>query len=172
MRTIRTSGPRTRYELRNALQSLFVAELVSPSEEIFIVTPWISDVEIVDNQANTFSGIDTDLPIGKVRLSTILVRTMLRGGRVVIATRPDPHNKAFTDLIVSQTLKLEIRHLLNIFFASDLHEKGILTSSIYMSGSMNLTHNGLNKLDEKVTLTTDKSEIARTKTELSDRWKN
>lgn len=154
------------------MQGLFVAELVYPSEEIFIITPWISDVEIIDNQAKTFSGIENDLPFGKIRLSTVLMRIMQRGGDITIATRPGHHNETFTKLLTNKALIEHVNKKLNVAFASELHEKGILTSSIYMSGSMNLTHNGLNKLEEKVTLTRDKNEITRTRTEFVDRWKN
>ncbi len=36
------------------LQAIFVAELISPSRDIWIISPWISDIPVIDNQTNRF----------------------------------------------------------------------------------------------------------------------
>ena len=45
---------RSRYarnEVRELLQSIFVSELLRPSKEIWLVSPWLSDIEVVDDTA-------------------------------------------------------------------------------------------------------------------------
>jgi phosphatidylserine/phosphatidylglycerophosphate/cardiolipin synthase-like enzyme len=55
-------------------------------------------------------------------------------------------------------------------FAAELHEKGILTSHLLVSGSMNLTYNGLRRLEESILLTDDSDTVARARHAYEDRW--
>ena len=50
-RVIRKSQTRSSTEAASLLANLFAAELVSPSECIWLVSPWISDIQILDNEA-------------------------------------------------------------------------------------------------------------------------
>ena len=54
------------------LQSLFVAELIRPSRRLWISSPWISDVEIVDNRARQFGTLCPDWPATRIRLTRVL----------------------------------------------------------------------------------------------------
>ena len=67
-RTILTATPAARAELWTLLSSLAVAELMSPSPELWIVSPWISDIPIVDDTAGRFRAIN---PSGKSRLGLV-----------------------------------------------------------------------------------------------------
>jgi hypothetical protein len=51
-----------------------------------------------------------------------------------------------------------------------LHEKGILAKGLLLSGSMNLTYNGIHRLEEAVTLSDDLDVIARTRLAYHERW--
>ena len=75
-RTIRTSTSAAREELADALQGLFVAELLAPSQPLYIITPWISDVPLIDNRTARFSGLLPDLPQRWIRLSELLLKHM------------------------------------------------------------------------------------------------
>ena len=68
-RSLRTSAFSSRDELADALQALFIGELLSPSTPLWIVTPWISDVVIVDNRAGRFAGLLPDMPTRMIRLA-------------------------------------------------------------------------------------------------------
>lgn len=169
-RQLRTSAFCSRDELADALQGLFVAELLVPSDPLWLVTPWISDVDLIDNRSARFSGLLPGLPARWIRLAELLEHQLVRGGSAVIACRPDPHNESFTRQInhraadCGQSSNLRIRH------AVDLHEKGILTKDVLVSGSMNLTYNGIHRLEESISLVTDTDILTRTRVAYEDRW--
>jgi hypothetical protein len=51
-----------------------------------------------------------------------------------------------------------------------LHEKGILTKRVHLSGSMNLTFNGLRRLEESIQVSADRETLARVRHSYEDRW--
>lgn len=169
-RSLRPTALASREELADALQALFVAELMAPSHPMWIVTPWISDVVVLDNRAARFTGLLPDMPRRAIRLSETLIAQLERGGGVVIACRPDDHNRAFTDQVSQRALDLGLGEQVLCQFAEDLHEKGILTRRLFLSGSMNLTYNGLRRLEESVLLTDDDDSVARARHAYEDRW--
>jgi hypothetical protein len=101
-RSLRTSAFSSREELADALQGLFIGELMLPSTPLWIITPWISDVVVVDNRAGRFTGLLPDMPKRQIRLAETLLNQMQRGGLVVVACRPDDHNRTFTDQLVER----------------------------------------------------------------------
>lgn len=169
-RHLRTSAFSSREELIDALQGLFVAELLAPSTPLWLVTPWISDVPLLDNRSGLFAGLLPDLPRRWVRLGELLLQQMARGGTVVIACRPDAHNHRFTGQFKKRAADLGLDTRLVLRSAVDLHEKGILTSDVLLSGSMNLTYNGLRRLEEAVVLTDNADSVSRARHAYEDRW--
>lgn len=169
-RTIRTSASAAREELADALQGLFVAELLAPSQPLWMVTPWISDVPLIDNRTGRFSGLLPDLPQRWIRLSEVLLKHMTRGGTVVIACRPIPHNKSFSGRLERSCAEHGLVPRLRVRLEEDLHEKGVLTKNLLLSGSMNLTFNGLRRLEESIVISADPNRVARTLLDYQDRW--
>ncbi len=169
-RTLRTSAFASREELADALQSLFLAELLQPSQPLWLITPWISDVVVLDNRTGTFTGLVPDLATRQIRLTEILTHQMARGGQVVIACRPNPHNTAFIQQLTESAKSRGVAELLHWQFAEELHEKGILSQCAMLSGSMNLTYNGLRRLEESILITRDPDSMARARHAYEDRW--
>jgi len=167
---LRTTAVSRREELADVLQTLMVSELMSPSKPLWIVSPWISDVELLDNRVDQFSGLVPDLSSRWVRLGEILTRAIAGGGSVVVATRPDDHNMKFVNSFGSSVAAVDASERLTVRFATDLHEKGILTDRLHLSGSMNLTFNGLRRLEEAVQVNADPESVARVRHTYVDRW--
>jgi hypothetical protein len=169
-RTLRTTYLRTRLELRDALHNLFVSELLDPSSPTWIVTPWISDVPIIDNRTAGLRGLVASLPVRSLRLREVLLLQLSHGGSIVIATRPLPANEAFCRELERASDAQGTSDRLLIVTAEQLHEKGIATKRITLSGSMNLTNNGLHHLEERVQLSRERDEIASTALAFEERW--
>ena len=169
-RNLRTTAFASREELADALQALCIAELMTPSTPIWIVTPWISDIVVIDNRAARFTGLLPDMPRRPIRLAETLLSQLQRGGTVVLACRPDDHNRKFTDQLAERARDAEVGDRLLCQFAVDLHEKGVLTRHLLLSGSMNLTYNGLRRLEESILLTDDDDTVARARHAYEDRW--
>jgi hypothetical protein len=156
--------------LGDALQGLFVAELMAPSAPLWIITPWISDVVVVDNRAGRFTGLLPEMPKRAIRLAEALVSQMQRGGAVVVACRPDDHNRTFTEQLTERSTDSGVGDRFVCRYAVNLHEKGILTRHLFLGGSMNLTYNGLRRLEESILLTDDDDAVARARHAYEDRW--
>lgn len=161
-RIIRKSSWRCRHEVRELLQAIFLAECLAPSRQIWLVSPWVSDIPVIDNRTGAFTGLDpgwTSRPIG---LAELLTRLLGRDSAVLLATRDTPHNRAFVDRV--RLLSGGDRaDAFDVRYANDLHEKGLLTGACHLSGSMNFTHSGVEVLTEMVTYDTDPAKVAETR---------
>ncbi len=169
-RAIRTTNAAAREELADALQAVFLTEVVAPSERIWIVTPWISDVPTIDNRTGRLDGIWSDVPARWIRLAEVLVHIIHSGGQVTIACRPDDHNLNFVENLQRRCREAGIEDKLEVFTVIELHEKGILTDHLLLSGSMNLTFNGLRRLEEAIYVHDEGDTIERTRFDYQTRW--
>ena len=153
---------------RGFLQSLFVGELLAPSRPLWIVSPWISDIELLDNSARQFSALNPNWPASMIRLSRIIETLLERGGKVRIVANDDPHNE---DLRSRMASMLE-RYPSSLHFRqqSDLHAKGITGEGFALDGSMNLTHNGVYRNDEYLIFRTDPASVSQRRLELEHSW--
>jgi hypothetical protein len=154
-------------QVTELLQTIFSAELVAPSRCLWVVSPWISDVPIIDNSANAFSALVGDWPRGSIRLSAVLGHLLRRGTTVRIAARPIEHNSDFLGRLRLQAGDLADR--LRIVETETLHEKGILGDGFYLSGSMNITYNGLTFNDEVLHFFTHPETVAANR-QLYTQW--
>jgi len=154
-------------QVPDLLQAIFASELVSPSRCIWVVSPWITDIPVIDNRANQFLTIEPLWAGRSVRLSEVIHKLLSLGTSVHIATRPDEHNKSFIDL-----MNLAVKEGLpaKTHLAAELHEKGILGDYYYLSGSMNFTYNGISLNEESVHYVTDMNVVAENRVVLASRW--
>jgi len=81
--------------LQELLQTLFVAELLQPGEEIWIVSPWISNVVLIDNRSGSFDFLNPEWGRREIRLTDVLITLMNYNCHVHVVTRNDPGNDAF-----------------------------------------------------------------------------
>lgn len=164
------------YEVPKLLQSLFGAQLIDPGPVLWIVSPWISNVPLLDNRANEFRAVEPTWPQSRIRLDKVLSRLLSGGTQVFIVSRPSRAGSAtdVTDHFL-YSLKQEVAlegcplHIIRHREATQ-HQKGILTEDFYLRGSMNLTFNGIQHNDEQIDYTTDPEVIARARSEFKDRW--
>lgn len=152
-------------QLPDLLQMIFGAELVVPSRCLWLISPWITDVPIIDNRANAFATIEPHWPRGDIRLSRILASLARRSTTVRIATRPDATNDQFISRIEGERLpNITVRRQEN------LHEKGLLGDGFYLGGSMNFTANGVLIAEEAVNFHVDPAVVAESRVTLTERW--
>ncbi len=150
--------------LRELLQTIFISEFVDPlSEEIWIVSPWISDIAVIDNQAGSFSTFNPEWNKTELRLSEVLCAMMSVGKQIFIVTTSDEHNLTFKNKIAGKVLETGCADRLTYLVRKSLHTKGILTSHGFLSGSMNLTYSGMVLNDETISYDISKEVIASAK---------
>ena len=167
------SAPRQIYkqaasqEVKDLLQTIFVAELLSPSSRLWIISPWISDIPVIDNRDNSFIHLEPAWTQTEIRISEVLNRLSLLGSSVVIACRPDDHNRELLERLRSGRVEGD---QIRICVAEELHAKGILGDGYYLSGSMNITYNGISVNEESLLYSTDEEQVAEKRIELVARW--
>lgn len=153
-------------QVPDLLQTIFISELINPSQCLWLVSPWISDISIIDNTANIFLCLEPLWSRSRIRLSQVLGTLASRGTSIHIATRPDAHNRSFIEALQVKSNGINCR----IHTTEELHTKGILGDGYYFAGSMNFTYNGITINEEAVTYETSAEAIAEQKLIFTNRW--
>lgn len=153
--------------VRELLQIMWLAELMAPSEEVWLVSPWISDFVLLDNRGGRFDSINPQWQRREIRLVDYAVQLMAAGTTVVVVTRPDSHNLTFLGRLEDRTVESGLEGKLHVLKRERLHTKGILTSGGILMGSMNLTYSGLELNEESVYYETSSEAIAKARVEFS-----
>lgn len=160
-RIIKSTNRKSSIQLADSLASLFALELLSPSSQLYLFSPWISDVPLLSNTFGQFRSLMPEL-YGEVRLSQILNMLVERGTTVRIVCRS--HQEGTESFLRTLSSQIMIRRV------KTLHEKGLMCDHFYLRGSMNFTYSGVNINDEHVELTIEREAVARALLEAKERW--
>jgi len=153
---------------RLLLQSVFAAELVLPSRPLWLVSPWISDMEILDNRARQFASLCPDWPALMIRLSRVLETLLVRGGKLMVVTTETKPNRPFLDQI--SRLEQRFGQDFTLIFSENLHEKVFVGDRFSISGSMNLTYRGVYVNEEFLSYTCEPARVKERRLSLEARW--
>lgn len=164
-RSARTFGRGPTPAVSDMLQVLFGLELAAPSDRIWVVAPWQSDIPVLDNRSGEFSAVGPGWPLRMVRLSEVLSASLDRGSTVTTVMNDEPSNLAMRGRV--EVLQTAYPDRCRLIIKEQVHEKGIVTDHAYLSGSMNWTFNGQRANLEKVSLSTDPATIAVQQLELA-----
>jgi len=153
-----------RDEIRDLLESLFVAELLAPGPEIWLVSPWVSDLELLDNRSGAYSALDPYWPKRHITLAELLAFALKtnEATKVHVVTRSDSHNAKFCERLRRLAELDGTGDRLSIESDKDkLHSKGLIGTAFAMNGSMNFTRNGVAIFDEMVQFETAPERLAQ-----------
>ena len=135
--------------VRSLLQNLCVAEALEPGGEIYLISPWTRDIELIQNHSGEFDWVDGDWPRGSVRLLD-WIRTVCNGGaNVRILQGEDTGGEAFNAAVerlrrgLARASSLELRKSGSLSDSGGNHAKAILTPNFSVTGSMNISDPGL-----------------------------
>jgi phosphatidylserine/phosphatidylglycerophosphate/cardiolipin synthase-like enzyme len=169
-RTIYKRYDRAREEVRRLLAAVFAAELIAPSPEIWLVSPWIRDVAILDNRAAAFSAVQPAWGQRDIRLLDCLATALSRGAAVHVKTSEDPASRGLLDLLERRARDLDASDRLRTKTSGTLHTKGLLTSRCLIRGSMNFTVRGVELNEEAITYDLDPTARAEMRIAFADQW--
>jgi len=137
--------------IRELLQLMLLGELLAPGgDRVWLVSPWISNVVLFDNRAGGFGSVNPEWAAGEIRLIEVAINLMARGAPLGIATSFDAHNDALIERLDAAAGEAGLVGKLTIVRRQHLHTKGVLVKRGLLTGSMNLTYNGLELNDEMV----------------------
>jgi phosphatidylserine/phosphatidylglycerophosphate/cardiolipin synthase-like enzyme len=161
-------GPEQTGAIRDLLQSLFVTEIIRPSSRLWLAFGWISDIEIIDNRVRQFSSLRPDWPVAGICLSRVMTALLEEGGSIALVLRDNDHNRQFVDAV--GVLRSRFPDRFKLAMGAVVHDKGILGDDFLLSGSMNLTYNGITINDEHLTLRTDIASVQEWRLALEKKW--
>ena len=164
-----TTQATSRAEIRELLEGIFVSELLVPSESVWLVSPWITDIDILDNRCGQFSSLVPSWGLRRIRLSEVFAQIMNQS-RVHIVARPDPHNEAFLQKMRDFGRASEVSERLQVVVRDTLHLKGLLGQDYYLSGSMNLTYNGVEVNHEGISLDRSPESVAEARIHFQENY--
>lgn len=147
--------------IRELLQMMFLGELLAPGgERAWLVSPWISNVVLFDNRAGGFSTVNPEWGSREIRLIEVMTDLMARGTALGLATSLDEHNDPLIDALTEVAAEGGLTDKLYIVRRQHLHIKGVLLKRGLLTGSMNLTYNGLELNDEMIVYDTISKTLA------------
>ena len=153
-------------KLKETLSDLMVGLILCP-EKVWLVSPWVTDFDLLDNRSGDWDSVNPAWGCRHVAFSELLIAAIEAGCDVRIVTNDDNNNHAFLKKLYIAIGSEGVAHLIS----DPLHTKGLLSSTFFLSGSMNFTYSGLNRNDELVTLTTNSELISSAKIEFEDRYR-
>lgn len=145
-------------EIAALIQTIFASELIAPSLRIWLVSPWLRDVEVFDNRSGGFSSLEPEWDGRMVRISELLAALVRRGAIVRLVSLA---NESEVPDALRQSLPSDLRTRVHHLGRGNLHVKGLLTSRSFLSGSMNFTNRGIKILDEMLTYHTEPDKLAQ-----------
>lgn len=161
-RLIKSSARTSALQLADCLQSLFALELLAPSKEVYLISPWITDMPLLPNRFGQFRSLMPDLGLTSLSLLDLLTTFSERGATIRILYRA--RQRETEESLARLPASIERRS------SETLHEKGLVTAHFYLRGSMNFTYFGANLNDESVELTTDPEAVALALVNARRRW--
>ena len=147
--------------LEELFHNIFMAEFLDPSDEIWIVSPWISNIQIFDNRGGAFTTLCPDWQGLSVKLGHVLIRLLSVRAKINVVANNDTHNDQFFFSLDQKSKDLGLAENLRLLRRKTLHTKGIFTRHGSLTGSINITFSGVNINDEHLVYTISKEAIAQ-----------
>jgi hypothetical protein len=169
-RTIYKRYDRAREEVRRLLAMVFASELLQPSRELWLVSPWLRDVAVLDNRTGDFAAIVPAWAQRELRILDCLTTLLDLGVALHIKVSKDPASQALTDVLRRYARERQADDRLRTRVSSVLHTKGLVTSRCLIRGSMNFTVRGVELNEEAVTYDVDPAAIADMRIAFADQW--
>ena len=156
-------------QISDLLASMFTCELLAPSKELWLDSPWVSNIPVLDGRGNQYVSINPAWAGTRVSLADVLVQLATRGCTVRIITNDDPRNLLFRDEVAriakSESIVIEMK------LDKYNHAKGLVTDRFALWGSMNFTERGISLNGERVEYTMDKAKLASFVIQMDEDWK-
>lgn len=170
-RIIRKSQSHSSGEASDLLGAVLAAEVAVPSTTLWLISPWVSDISLLDNTTGAF----TDLVRWGNRhigLAEVLVTLAEAGTTVVIGTTPDRHNRFFLNRLNSLAYDLHVSGnvIVDVDKRNELHTKSVIGDDFVIIGSMNLTMNGVFLREEYVELKTGTEDVTQARLDAVERF--
>ncbi|TPQ18633.1 phospholipase D-like domain-containing protein DpdK [Streptomyces sporangiiformans] len=165
-RTLRTNG-RSALRADSLIRTALLAQLAAPGGEVWLVSAWVSDVDLVDNADCSFDYLLGEDPPVQCRLSDLLLMLARSGTAVRVVTQGTQANTIFLERLA---LGRDERTDLEVFLDDNVHEKSLVGPGWMFNGSMNFTRNGLARNKEQISYALDEQAAAQAVMDYQHEW--
>jgi phosphatidylserine/phosphatidylglycerophosphate/cardiolipin synthase-like enzyme len=169
-RTIQKSSSTAATEVADLLESVFTRLALFPDRCVWIVSPWISDISVVDQRFGVVPNLEG---YGRRRLTLFeVLGALAKGGTtVVVALRDDKINQRTLQRLkaLASDHRLEGRLFVHPT-DNNHHDKTMVGDDFVITGSMNFTVSGTAFNDERVEYSTAPGKVAEAQLDLHDRF--
>jgi len=140
---------------RKVLGSLLITTGSLPPSHIWLISPWLTDFDFVNDASLPFRSLGWDTPI--IRFSDVLIELANSGWVINLVLRSAPENEPILTTIKNA---INSRESVQILRREPVHKKGLLLPGVLIKGSMNFTYSGFEKSDEEFELETDLEKLS------------
>jgi hypothetical protein len=158
------SSRTTRAELAEVVQWLFLAELLAPSDTVWVVAPVIDNAPLLDNSAGAFDALDPGWGPRTVRLLDLVLRLAGMGHRVVLATRVLARPAPFLDELRTAVADHGLERQVSVQLRDWLPASGILTRHGWLCGALELGADAIRPMSDVVSFETAVEDLAAART--------
>lgn len=166
-RLIQKSLGRSRNEARELLQFFFASELINPSKSLWIVSPWLRNIDLFDSTTGAFTDLFPDTPRRVLRLTDVLRALLLGGTRIVVVLRTPRDDGGVSHQLAEAAKAIDCLDQLSVVDSPSLHTKGLLGDRAALVGSMNVTYAGVDAHTELLQFVTDAETLAKLRLEFA-----
>jgi len=128
----------------------------------WLVSPWVTDFDLLDNRAKNWSNLNPAWEARKIRFYEVLIFCLESGCEINLVTLRDGKSDVFLNRLLSG---FDSDTGLSIIKSEKLHLKGLLTRDIWVAGSLNFTYSGLNRNQEQVVVDSNPDTLLEAKLE-------
>ena len=130
--------------LKELMQNIFVAELLNPSQKlVWIVSPWVSDVPLIDNRGGNFDIVNPDWRGQIVNLQDVILHMLSLETKIRLITNQEKHNDSFLRKLKMRLSETSDKKNITISQIETLHvKKGLLNDHGCLDGSIDITYQG------------------------------
>lgn len=140
---------------------------MSPSKSLWIVSPWLRNIELFDNTAGQFADLFSDTPRRMVRLTDTCRALLLAGTRIIVVLRSPRDDGGVSEQLTESARTIGCADQLTIVDSPTVHTKGLLGDRAALTGSMNVTFAGVDAHTELLQFVTDAEHLAKLRLEFS-----
>ena len=154
-RQVITKNALGKRHIKEVLGSTLAGLILSP-QEIWLVTAWISDFDLLDNRSGNWNYLHAGWGNRFISFIELLEVAVISGCKLSLIVKKSEVNEPAIKKICNN---LNNHKNFKLGITDDLHIKGLLTESCFMRGSMNFTFSGANRNEELVDFSREQTTI-------------
>ncbi|MFV1356927.1 phospholipase D-like domain-containing protein DpdK [Mycolicibacterium fortuitum] len=160
------TGQATGVKIDRLLSDVLLSELLTPSEDLWLMSPWITDIEVLNNTGGVYDSAFNN-PLNRTYLFAEILGLLTHAGSMLRVITRTGMSVQFLDHLQHQANPDNLRIIRD---ETIYHEKTFCGDDWQITGSMNYTFHGMHRNDERSRYLLDPTSAALTRVEFTQRF--